>query len=492
MLLPFPRAFVEFVDPADADQTFRCDLTWLTSYWSCIFGQGCPGIYADRPDDGCCTLGAHFADEADEKRVARSVPKLTAELWQYRKEGEGRRLGRAGGSRAGQGRRGASPEDPGHRRRLHLPQPARASRAGSGCALHLLALRPGPADHRDQARRVLAAAAASAVPHRHPHRRHDLHRGDHRRVRPRRAGVPAATTSTGTAPPTPRPTTGASRSTGPDRDELIALMGAVGVRGAGRVLRGVRESAGAAASATRPTQPRAASEALTLSPWPRRTIRPATECGHAPGSSVVRGRPRGAGGHRRSTGAAAGRSLQRRRLPPAVRHPQPDPAAGRRPLPRGGGRARPPGSADKAPFGQAVRARSAAGGGWLGWVVSVDDLGLLQRRIGRTRRRGPSAPAGRPRAGVAPAGRAGPAERSAAAVLRAVASATRRCIRPSADGAVDLLTIEIAGSHERRRRMAGRQDRLCARRRRHRLDCARGDPGLVGRDLPDPEGMVRI
>ena len=40
-------------------------------------------------------------------------------------------------------------------------------------------------------------------------------------------------------------------------------------------------------------------------------------------------------------------------------------------------------SADKAPFGQAVRARSAEGGGWLGWVVAVDDLAPLEERIGR-------------------------------------------------------------------------------------------------------------
>ena len=31
-------------------------------------------------------------------------------------------------------------------------------------------------------------------------------------------------------------------------------------------------------------------------------------------------------------------------------------------------------ASDKAPFGQAVRARSALGGGWLGWVVAVDDI----------------------------------------------------------------------------------------------------------------------
>jgi len=40
-------------------------------------------------------------------------------------------------------------------------------------------------------------------------------------------------------------------------------------------------------------------------------------------------------------------------------------------------------ASDKAPFGQAVRARSALGGGWLGWVVAVDDIALVERRLGR-------------------------------------------------------------------------------------------------------------
>ena len=70
--LDFPRAWVEFDDPADETQRFKCDLTWLASRWSCIFGAGCQGIYADRPDDGCCTLGAHFSDKADEKRTKSS------------------------------------------------------------------------------------------------------------------------------------------------------------------------------------------------------------------------------------------------------------------------------------------------------------------------------------------------------------------------------------------------------------------------------------
>lgn len=40
-------------------------------------------------------------------------------------------------------------------------------------------------------------------------------------------------------------------------------------------------------------------------------------------------------------------------------------------------------ASDKAPFGQAVRARSALGGGWLGWVVAVDDISRIEQRLGR-------------------------------------------------------------------------------------------------------------
>ncbi|SDU35773.1 VOC family protein [Jiangella alkaliphila] len=40
-------------------------------------------------------------------------------------------------------------------------------------------------------------------------------------------------------------------------------------------------------------------------------------------------------------------------------------------------------AADKVPFGQAVKARSEAGGGWLGWVVAVDDLAPVEERLGR-------------------------------------------------------------------------------------------------------------
>lgn len=40
-------------------------------------------------------------------------------------------------------------------------------------------------------------------------------------------------------------------------------------------------------------------------------------------------------------------------------------------------------AADRALFGQAVRARARAGGGWLGWAVRVDDIAAIEARLAR-------------------------------------------------------------------------------------------------------------
>ena len=131
--LDFPRAWVEFPDPADEGVLLRCDVTWLTSRWTCIFGAGCAGIYADRPDDGCCTLGAHFSDTDDEKRVAAHVLRLTPELWQH--FGRGRRHWMEldeDGARKTRVVDGAC---------VFLNRPGFSG--GYGCALHTLALAEG-------------------------------------------------------------------------------------------------------------------------------------------------------------------------------------------------------------------------------------------------------------------------------------------------------------------------------------------------------------
>lgn len=40
-------------------------------------------------------------------------------------------------------------------------------------------------------------------------------------------------------------------------------------------------------------------------------------------------------------------------------------------------------AADKAPFGRAVRQRADEGGGWLGWVIAVEDIAAVETRLGR-------------------------------------------------------------------------------------------------------------
>lgn len=39
---------------------------------------------------------------------------------------------------------------------------------------------------------------------------------------------------------------------------------------------------------------------------------------------------------------------------------------------------------DRAPFGRAVRARTENGGGWLAWVIAVDDIAPIEQRLSRT------------------------------------------------------------------------------------------------------------
>jgi hypothetical protein len=136
--LDFAREWVEFPDPADPGHVVRADLTWLASAWTCIFGRGCAGVEAGRPDDGCCSHGAFFTDDDDLARVTGAVERLTDEDWQLAPVGRGAWTEQDGddsdGVRA-------------HRTRRHdgacvfLNRPGFPG--GSGCALHRMALRTG-------------------------------------------------------------------------------------------------------------------------------------------------------------------------------------------------------------------------------------------------------------------------------------------------------------------------------------------------------------
>ena len=141
--LDFAREWIEFVDPANDEHRIRADLTWLLSRWTCIFGRGCHGIIEDRPDDGCCSHGAFFSDRADEKRTRTFAGQLTPQQWQFHAVGHDGRGGKLNVVERD------SVGDEANRRRtrrhdgacIFLNRPGFT--AGSGCALHALALQTG-------------------------------------------------------------------------------------------------------------------------------------------------------------------------------------------------------------------------------------------------------------------------------------------------------------------------------------------------------------
>jgi hypothetical protein len=145
--IDFPRAWVEFPDPGNGEQLFRCDLTWLCSRWSCVWGAGCQGIVAGRPDDGCCTHGAHYSDADDEKRVRGAAKRLTPETWQYASTGAREGISEV---EEDEGEQGGGEQGGGEQARktrtvdgacVFLNRPGFGG--GAGCALHALALREG-------------------------------------------------------------------------------------------------------------------------------------------------------------------------------------------------------------------------------------------------------------------------------------------------------------------------------------------------------------
>lgn len=89
----FARDWVEFANPANPEELFKCDLTWLTSYWQCIYGDGCCGIDADKPDAGCCSDGAYYTSKEDEDRVLKAAKKLTRAEWQFYDQARAKKSG---------------------------------------------------------------------------------------------------------------------------------------------------------------------------------------------------------------------------------------------------------------------------------------------------------------------------------------------------------------------------------------------------------------
>ena len=137
--LDFPRKWVEFIDPEDDTNLYRCDLTWLTSRWTCIWGAGCKGIDKNNPDVGCCNLGAHIADKEDFDNTKKHAAMLRPDIWQNYEEGHSKR--------------GMFEKDEDGEKKTRAYKGAcifhnrNGFEGGDGCALHILAMEMGVGHH---------------------------------------------------------------------------------------------------------------------------------------------------------------------------------------------------------------------------------------------------------------------------------------------------------------------------------------------------------
>ena len=122
----------EHVEIADGDVTWRFERSFLTSRWTCIWGQGCKGIL-DHPapelQQGCCSVGAELDGPEEGAMVSAFAAMLEPHLFQHHDEAA------AGGVFADERKLSTRVVDGAC---IFLNRPGFAG--GAGCALHLAAV----------------------------------------------------------------------------------------------------------------------------------------------------------------------------------------------------------------------------------------------------------------------------------------------------------------------------------------------------------------
>jgi len=149
-------------------------------------------------------------------------------------------------------------------------------------------------------------------------------------------------------------------------------------------------------------------------------------------------------------------------------------------------------ASDKAPFGQAVRTRSELGGGWLGWVIGVDDITDAEKRLGRhavqgNRRRPDGFDLRWKQLGV----RGLQADPQLPYVVQWEVDAAEH---PSAgaSGDVHLTALEIAGDPARVTTWLGARTLKALSDIHVRWVSPHGSPGILAAQFSTPAGDVRI
>ncbi|MCL2483388.1 MAG: VOC family protein [Propionibacteriaceae bacterium] len=148
-------------------------------------------------------------------------------------------------------------------------------------------------------------------------------------------------------------------------------------------------------------------------------------------------------------------------------------------------------AAEKAPYGQAVRTRSSLGGGWLGWVISLDDMSHYEARLDRKAVVGVRHfPDGRllewEQLGV----RGLIADPQLPFFIRWISDPS---VLPSAlPASIGLDEIQIAGSRERVNEWLGQDLPDDFDGVKITFDSPSGYPGVVSASFTTPGGVVRI
>ena len=149
-------------------------------------------------------------------------------------------------------------------------------------------------------------------------------------------------------------------------------------------------------------------------------------------------------------------------------------------------------ASDKAAFGKAVRERSDAGGGWMAWCVSVDDMAEVERRIGRH-----AVPGNRHR----PDGFNLQWRQIGTSSMRAdpqLPYVTSWDIDPSehpsqmADSEIELVALDIAGSPQRLSDWLGEPAVHALEQIDVNWTAPHGLPGIMAVTFRTPQGDVRI
>jgi hypothetical protein len=136
--------WVSFEDP-DEHRTWLFDATFLRSNYTCIYGCGCKGIGEQAAPEamlGCCSFGAHFADDDDVAHLRRTFARLEPRHMQFHAKAV-----KSGYLRRGEAEEGTAKRDRPRVTRvvdgacIFLNRPG--FEGGTGCALHIGALDAG-------------------------------------------------------------------------------------------------------------------------------------------------------------------------------------------------------------------------------------------------------------------------------------------------------------------------------------------------------------